>query len=337
MKHYSLFAAVLALILAVSCGPSKIDKAFDAYVAAFQADSQDVHSMIILKDGKILKEAYFSEGAADKPHVLHSCSKTFTSIAVGFAVSEGLLTVDDKVISFFPDDLPEEISENLAAMTVKDLLTMTCGHDREAPGVRTSEDWVKGFLAFPVEHTPGTYYVYNSLGTFMLSAIVQKLTGEKIVDYLYPRFFEPLGIDYPKWEESPLGINCGGWGLYLKTMDLAKTGQCILQGGMYDGKQVIPAEWVSEMTRRQVDSYPSGCRPEEAEAKGLTPETSQWRLGYGYQMWRCPHNAVRADGANGQYIFVMPEQNAVVAMTAYCPDMQSESDLMWEYIFPALN
>ena len=143
-------------------------------------------------------------------------------------------------------------------------------------------------MAHPVVHEPGTFYLYNSLGTYMLSAIVQKVTGEKVVDYLNTRLFEPLHIDKPRWEESPQGINTGGWGLYLKTEDLAKMGQLLLQKGEWNGRQIIPADWVAEMSKKQVDSVNPGTRLEDAAAKGMTTETSDWMQGYGYQMWRFP-------------------------------------------------
>ena len=232
----------------------------------------------------------------DEPHILNSVSKTFTATAVGLAASEGRLKLTDKVISFFPDKLPATVSENLAAMTVRDLLTMNCGHDTDPTGTvrkKADADWVQEFLAFPVEHKPGTFYTYNSLGTYMLSAIVQKVTGEKVVDYLYPRLFRPLGIVNARWQESPQGINTGGWGLYLKTEDLAKMGQLFLQKGKWNGRQVLSEEWIAE-------------------------------------------TSARANGANGQYILVIPEKDAVIVVTAHIGDMQVELDLIWKYLLPAL-
>ena len=217
------------------------------------------------------------------------------------------------------------MSDSLKAMTVRDLLTMTCGHDVEPNGQRGEGiDWVEAFLAWPVVHKPGTFYLYNSLGTYMLSAIVQKVTGQ------------PLHIDKPRWEESPQGINCGGWGLYLKTEDLAKMGQLLLQNGEWNGQQIIPAEWVAEMSKKQVEGVNPGTRMEDAAAKGMTPETSDWMQGYGYQMWRCRPGCFRADGARGQYIIVVPDKNAVIAITSDNGDLQGELNLVWERILPVL-
>lgn len=343
---------IIALAALVSCAPQSLDlprgkasqamdDAFAAYLdATAQAEKQEMHSVMVVQHGKVIEETWLNGGAPDLPHELWSVSKTFTSAAVGFAIEEGYIKLDDKLVDFFPEKLPEEVSDNLAAITIHDLLTMNCGHDTEPSRIFRSEDpesdWIKSFLDWPVEHKPGTFYCYNSFGTFMLSAIITKMTGEKVVDYLQPRLFDPLGIEAPEWAENPQGINCGGWGLKLKTEDLAKMGVCILNGGKYNGKQVIPASYVEKMTARQVDCVPSGTRPEQAAERGLTVETSDWVQGYGYQMWRCRHNAVRADGANGQYIIVIPEKDAVVVTTAKVGDMQKEINFIWDYIYPQL-
>jgi CubicO group peptidase (beta-lactamase class C family) len=316
--------------------PDSVAKAMDSFFQTAAADSMDIHSVMIVRDGNVIFSRWQSEGADSVPHVLHSVSKTFTATAVGLAIADGKMALTDKVIDFFPDQLPAEVSDNLKAMTVRDLLTMTCGHDVEPSGRNGQQDWVTAFLAHPVVHEPGTFYLYNSIGTYMLSAIVQKVTGEKVVDYLTPRLFEPLHIDKPQWDESPQGINCGGWGLYLKTEDLAKMGQLLLQKGEWNGKQLIPAEWVAEMSKKQVESINPGTRIEQAAERGMTVETSDWMQGYGYQMWRCRPGCFRADGARGQYIIVVPDKNAVIAITSNVGDLQGELNLVWSKILPVL-
>ncbi len=317
--------------------PENVANAMEEFFQAAAADSMDIHSVMIVKDGNVIYSHWQSEGVDSVPHVLHSVSKTFTATAVGLAIAEGKMALTDKVINYFPDKLPAEVSDNLKAMTVRDLLTMSCGHDVEPSWHgATDQDWVTVFLAHPVVHEPGTFYLYNSLGTYMLSAIVQQVTGEKVVDYLTPRLFEPLHIDKPKWEESPQGINTGGWGLYLKTEDLAKMGQLLLQKGEWNGKQLIPAEWVAEMSKKQVESINPGTRIEQAAERGLTVETSDWMQGYGYQMWRCRPGCFRADGARGQYIIVVPDKNAVIAITSNVEDLQGELNLVWNRILPVL-
>ena len=316
-----------------------LQSAMEKYVQAAGEQKLNIQSVMVLQHGKVLFEKWWNGGEPDVPHVLNSVSKTFTATAVGLAVGEGLLSLDDKLVSFFPDELPESPSENLQKVTIKDLLTMNCGHDT-APGYPSAdreETWTSIFLSWPVVHEPGSFYCYNGLGTYMLSAIIQKLTGEKVVDYLQTRLFDPLKIDAPHWDESPQGICKGGSGLFLKTEDLAKMGQLLLQKGEWYGKQILSEEWVAEATRKQVPCVPSWIRFDEVEQSGLTPENSDWVHGYGFQMWRCRHNACRADGAGGQYIILIPDKDAVVVNTADLQDMQAELNLVWDYILPALE
>jgi len=291
----------------------------------------EFHSIMIVRHGNVIAEGWWDPYKPELRHTLYSTSKSFTSTAVGFAVTEKLLTVDDKVISFFPDQLPDTVSPFLAEMSVKDLLTMSAGQSPDPTGTITgsSNNWVASFLALPVLMEPGSEFLYNSMATFMLSAIVQKVTGEKVVDYLQPRLFGPLGIEGQDWEESPEGINSGGWGLRIKTEDMAKFGQLYLQKGMWNGTQIIPAAWIEEATTFKIDQAPDA----PPEIKG----NSDWMQGYCYQFWRSRNNAYRADGAFGQFIIVMPEKDAVVAITAESPDMQDEINLVWKYILPAMQ
>ncbi len=316
--------------------------AIDSFVQATKTrpvapDSITLHSIMILKHGEVVYEKWFNGHSAETPHPMFSVSKTFTAIAVGLAINEGKLNLTNPVVKFFPDQLPDEPSDYLKAMTVRDLLTMTCGHDEEPNSSRAdSVDWVESFLAWPVKHQPGEYYLYNSIGTYMLSAIVQKVTGEKLIDYLDTRLFQPLNINRPTWDESPQGINCGGWGLNIKTEDMAKLGQLFLQKGKWNGKQVVPAEWLKEMSSYQVPSAPSGTRFEDLEKAGLNKDNNEWVQGYGYQMWICRHNAFRADGYAGQYIMVFPDRDAVLVLTTSSSLYQPYIDLIWEFLLPVL-
>lgn len=306
--------------------------AFDAWFAAETESGQEIHSAMLLQHGKVIAERWIEPNAPDSAHVMHSVSKTFTSMAIGFAIDEGLIKLDDHVVDFFPEKVPEDACDNLKAMTIRSLLTMSCGHENEHTDLiryEEGEDWVAGFLSLPVECEPGTHFCYNTIGTYMLSAIITKVTGEKMVDFLQPRLWEPLGIDKPYWKECPMGNNYGGWGLYVKTEDMAKLGQTLLDGGKWHGKQVIPAAWVAEATKAQIDNRPADLDPEN----DYNPD---WHQGYCYQMWRCRHNAFRADGAYGQYIIVMPDQDAVMAITANVKNMQTEINYVWDILLPVL-
>lgn len=343
-----IISASLSLLLLLSCSVSpdrplprgkatpEMDQAFANYLQAVADHKEELHSIMVLQHGKVIEEARF---APDTAHFMMSVSKTFTATAVGFAINEGLLHLDDKITDLFPDEVPEGASDTLRRVTIRHLLTMNCGHAKDPTNAvwrGKVTDWVRHFLAWPQPYEPGTCYCYNSLGTYMLSAAVQKVTGQKINDYLEPRLWKPLGIAKPHWEESPQGINCGGWGLYLRTEDMARMGLCLLQGGKFAGKQVIPAEWVSQMSARQVDSAPAGLTSIEVEERGLDKESNEWLQGYGYQMWRCRKGAFRADGAAGQFILVFPDKDAVIVTTAQIGNMGEELYLIREYIEPAL-
>ena len=287
------------------------------------ADQQVIamHSFMLVRHGNVVAECWWKPEAAEKPHVMHSLSKSFTSTAVGLAIAEGKLSIDDPVLKFFPEEAPAEPSDKLKAMRVRDLLTMTCGHDAEVKF--TNGPWVQAFLGHPVPFKPGTHFMYNTPGSHMLSAIVRKVTGETVLDYLKPRLFEPLGIENPEWGSSPQGNTFGGWGLKIRTEDIAKFGQLYLQKGKWQDKQLVPAAWVEQATSKQVSN-------------GSDP-AKDWDQGYGFQFWRCRHGAFRGDGANGQFCVVLPEQDAVIAITADTRDMQAELNVVWDNLLPAFH
>jgi CubicO group peptidase (beta-lactamase class C family) len=289
------------------------------------ADKQidTMNSFILVRHGFIVAEGWWTPYDAKTPHVLYSLSKSFTSTAVGLAISEGKLSLDDEVLKFFPEDAPAEPSANLKAMRVRDLLRMATGNQTEAQIRADGAPWTKTFLAHPVPFKPGTHFLYNSPGTYMLSAIVQKVTGMTVLNYLKPRLFEPLGIDNPTWVASPQGISAGAYGLSVRTEDIARFGQLYLQKGNWKGKQLIPSAWVEEATARQTSN-------------GSSPN-SDWDQGYGYQFWRSRHNTYRGDGAFGQYCMVIPELDAVVAITSGVRDMQSVMNLVWNKLLPAMK
>jgi CubicO group peptidase (beta-lactamase class C family) len=281
-----------------------------------------LHSFMLLRHGHVVAEGWWSPYNAQSPHALFSLSKSFTSTAVGLAIAEGKLRLDDEVLKFFPENAPSNPSSNLKAMRVSDLLRMSTGHQTEPPRP-ADQPWTKAFLAHPVPFKPGTHFLYNTSGTYMLSAIVQKATGQTLLDYLRPRLFEPLGIEHPTWETSPEGISTGGYGLSVRTEDIARFGQLYLQKGQWQGRQLVPEAWVEAATARQTSN-------------GSSPD-SDWDQGYGYQFWRCRHGVYRGDGAFGQYCIVLPGQDAVIAITSGVKDMQAVLNLVWNELLPALQ
>ena len=281
-----------------------------------------MHSVMLLRHGQVVAEGWWAPYLAADNHELYSLSKSFTSTAVGFAVAEGKLSIDDEVLKFFPGVAPADPSANLKAMRVRDLLTMTAGHQDESP---TAADKIsaQAFLATPVPHKPGTHFKYNTPGTFMLSAIVQQVTSQTVLEYLSPRLFAPLGIAHPVWGTNAQGISLGGYGLRVRTEDIARFGQFYLQKGKWRGQQLLPASWMELASSRQVSN-------------GSNPK-SDWDQGYGFQFWRCRHGAFRGDGAFGQYCVVLPEQDAVVAITSGVKDMQAVLNVMWDKLLPGME
>lgn len=302
-----------------------------AFLDAFKGTKHELHSVMLLRHGKVVAEGWWDPYAAGLTHSMYSTSKSFTATAVGLAVGEGRLRVDDKVISFFQEIVPDPMPPHLSELTVKHLLTMTVGHDPDPSQVIPggSDTWVKAFLATPIVKEPGSTFLYNSMASHMLSAIVTKATGEKMIDYLKPRLFVPLGISGIDWETDPEGYTTGGWGLRLHTEDMAKFGQLVLQDGVWNGHRLLPEGWVAEASAFAIQQDPD--RPAEDRAK------SDWHQGYCYQMWRCRHNAFRCDGAFGQYIVMMPDQDAVLVITSQTGDMQGVLDLVWDHLLPAMH
>jgi CubicO group peptidase (beta-lactamase class C family) len=303
------------------------------FLDAAGRSQHEFHSFMMIRHGHVIAEGWWSPYAAELNHMLYSLSKSFTSTAIGFAVTEEKLTVENSVISFFPNDLPDSVSENLAALRVKHLLTMSVGHAEDStPKITKTDNWVKTFVALPIKNPPGSTFLYNSGASYMLSAIIQKVTGQRAIDYLRPRLFEPLEIKGMTWETCPRGINTGGWGLAIQTEGLAKFGQFYLQKGEWNGKQLLPTAWIEEATTFKIQQPPSaGQTLDDAKT------TSEWHQGYCYQFWRTRHNAFRADGAFGQYTIIMPDQDAVICVTGESGDMPGEFELFWKYLLPAMK
>lgn len=300
-------------------------KAILDFVQAANGSGIEWHSFMLLRHGNVVTEGWWNPFRPTFKHSLHSLSKSFTSTAIGFLVDEGKLSVEDQVISFFPDKLPANPSENLKAMKVKHLLTMTTGRDTLDAYASTTSSWVKLFLDGPVPHPPGTYFLYDAQATYMLGAIVHKLTEQRLDEFLATRLFQPLGITDYDWETSPEGLSFASSRLRLTTESIARFGQFYLQKGNWHGKQILSEKWVEEATQKQSDSTSSRNSADNIQ-------------GYGYQFWRCQPNGVyRADGAYGQFSIIMPEQNAVLAVTTQSWDGQKTLDLLWETLLPALS
>ena len=285
-----------------------------------------LHSFMMLKGDKVFAEGSYAPCQEKDLHMLFSMSKSFTSTAVGFAVQEGRLSLEDRVVDFFREELQgkeEAVQPHMRTMTVRHLLTMNTGQtDAEDALFQDSQaDWCLRFLTSPVEKEPGSWFLYNTRASYMLSAILDKVTGESLMDYLKPRLFQPL--DFTKgiwWERSPQGICAGGFGLNISVEDLAKFGVFIKNKGNYKGKQLLSPEWFEEATRSWSDTSNTW--------------TGENAYGYGYQFWMCHiPGTYRGDGAFGQYCVILPREDMLFITTAGELDMQKILDSFWETVY----
>ncbi len=295
-----------------------------AVLAFFRAldELDSIHSFMIMRHGRVIAEAWKKPYAPELPHMLFSLSKSFTSCAVGFACAEGKLSLDTLLVELFPDKLPEGMDEKFSRLRIRHLLSMTSGHDHCAMDDMNFEpDWEKAFFASNLKFEPGTRFCYNSGASYMLASALFRVTGEGLQNYLRPRLLAPLGIAPRDWLLSPAGIEVGGWGFHLTTEEIASFAQCLLDDGKRDGKQMIPPDYLALATSVQSDNSMN--------------DQPDWKLGYGFQFWRCRHNAFRGDGAFGQYAIAMPDQEMAIAVTSGVRNMQQVLDRVWEILLPA--
>lgn len=300
-------------------------RALLTFVQALDDAPNELHSLVLVRHGKVVAEGFWAPYSAEDVHVTYSVTKSFNATAVGFAIQEGLLALDDTLVSHFPELAPAQPSDNLGAMQVRHLLTMSTGHAQDTMDrlrARADGQWTRAFFELAVENPPGAPFVYNSGAAYLLSALVEKVTGTSVAEYLRPRLFEPLGMKTPIWGTSPEGVNLGDGGLSVRTEDLAKFGLLYLQGGQWNGERLLSEAWVAEATGAMVSNGNS---------------ESDWNAGYGYQFWRNRLGGYRADGSLGQFAFVLPEQDTVLALTSATEDMAGVMNLVWTHLLPALG
>ena len=307
--------------------------AIGRWIEACEKELDAMHGFVIVRHGRTIAEGSWRPfDTLTKPHMLYSHSKSFTSTAIGFLVDDGKLDLDARVVDLFPDKVPAEPSENLKSLRLRDLLAMNVGADDTCHGASDpGGDWERQFLSAAFSAKPGMRFRYDSLATYMLSAIVRRTSGKDLMEFLKERLFDKIGIGPVTSSTSPEGISCGGWGMYMTTRDIARFGQFLLQGGVWNGERILSSEWVKLATSRQ-----TWCGRASSQAEAAA-SASDWAQGYGFQFWRCRHMAFRADGANGQFTIVLPEQDAVVSIHAGLGDMQKELNLVWEHLLPAMG
>lgn len=289
-----------------------------------------VHAYQLMRHGKVISEGAWAPYPQDAQHQLFSLSKSFVSSAIGIAQGEGLLTIDDRLIDFFPEYLSDRVTERMRRVTLRHLLTMSSGHDGCAIGRFRNKPpqpgWVKIILEDELPFEPGEKFIYNSGATFLLSAVLQKVTGQRVSAYLERRLFEPLGIRNVYWEQNPDGIDIGGWGLWVTLEQLAVFGQLWLQGGMWEGRQLIPRDYVFMASHKEIENETKPWRG-----------TVEWKMGYGFQFWMCRYRSFRGDGFAGQIALMMPEQDIVLVMLAGLGGMQEELDIAFDHLVDAVS
>lgn len=309
---------------------STMDDAVTAYLQGVKRLGLNLHSFLLIQDDAVFAEYYAESFAAETPHELFSACKSMVSIAVGIAVSEGKLALTDCVTTFFSEKLPETVPASLQKLTVRDLLTMSSGQAEETWGKLKASpdgDWVKTFLALEPAYDPGERYVYSNSNSYLLSAIIQKLYGITLADFLYERVFDELGIQRRPWFTCPKGISQGTHGWRITMKEAALIGQLLLKKGSWNGRQLVPAAWLDQATAPQIFT------------ETVFNETDR-KLGYGYHFWVGQHNTFRCEGAYGQEIIVFPNENAVLVTFGgmrFGAEMQENLNLIWELIYPALS
>ncbi|MCL8017021.1 serine hydrolase [Streptomyces sp. AS02] len=284
------------------------------------------HSLMILRHGRLVASGWWAPYTAERPHLLYSISKSFTAAAAGIAAAEGLIRLDDPVISYFPEFEADITDPRSRAMLVRHVASMASGHESDtlfAARELDRENLVRGFLLIPPARDPGSVFAYNQPATFTLSALVQKASGQSLTEYLRPRLLDPLGIGDVAWLRDRSGRELGFSGLHATTDAVARLGELYLRGGVWEGERLLPESWVAEATRAQIET--GGGMPGE-----------DWQQGYGFKFWMSRHG-YRGDGAFGQFCLVLPEQDAVIATTGDTWNMQAVLNLVWEHLLPAFR
>ncbi|MGI6107843.1 MAG: serine hydrolase domain-containing protein [Lachnospiraceae bacterium] len=282
-----------------------------------KASALRVIAVMVSQNGELLAKHNFDD---DCRRNIYSASKSFTSAAVGIAQREGLLSISEKLTDAFPDDLPDTVSDELAAATVRDLLTMCLGQGEahlmggQRPFIE-EKDWVKLSLSYPFTDMPGTRFLYNNVGPYLAGVLVQRRAGCDLVSYLMPRMLEPMGIRRPMWEQDPCGYTFGAGGMFLNLPELHRLGLLYLQDGNWNGRQLVPKDWVRESTSVQADNG---------------------AYGYGYLFWGGEQGSFRADGKYCQLSIILRSRNAVISLLSECRDGDALNRAIFDEIVPQL-
>jgi CubicO group peptidase (beta-lactamase class C family) len=304
-------------------------RAITALLDQLEAHSIECHSIMVVRRGHVVAEGWWAPYSAERPHLLYSLTKSFTSIAVGLTVTDGLLSLDDRVVDVLPDHVPAGISEQGRRITVHHLLTMTAGHATDS----LTEAWelephdlVKGFLRVPFAIPEGTRHMYDNATTYVLARMVERVTGRNLPELLDDRLFHPMGIDHAEWDRVASGAAFGFHGLHLTTEAIAAFGELLLRQGRWGDRQLIPSEWVERATSRHIETLPlPNWKP-----------NPDFLNGYGYQFWTNRHG-YHGHGSFGQYCLVVPSHDLVIAFTGAVDPTDALPGLFWDHLLPHLD
>ncbi len=292
-------------------------KAVHAALEGIRSKGADLHSFLVVRGGALVFEYYAPGYGPHVPHQLYSVSKTFTSMTIGAAIDRGLLRLDDSAAGFFPEAKTSGLQK---AITVRNLLMMSTGHEADpfdSVMLKGSDPrWAKIFLETPVKYTPGSRFQYETGASYLLGAILTRITGKPVLELAKEWLLAPIGITSADWMLSPEGCSAGGTNMEMAPLDMARFGLLLLNDGVWEGKRLLSADYIHEASKKQIHSVTPGNHEYKLEA----------RQGYGYQTWRCSYNAWRADGMCGQLILMCPDQDMVI--TANCAMDNNRANLL---------
>ncbi|WP_323742200.1 serine hydrolase domain-containing protein [Microbacterium sp. UFMG61] len=315
--------------------PASVDiaaSAIESLIDRLEHAGIESHSIMIMRRGRIVAEGWWAPYSAERPHLLYSLTKSFTSMAVGLTIDDGLLRLDDRVVDILPEHVPDDLPESARLLTVHHLLTMTAGHSADTLGDAWGlepNDLVRGFLRMPIAEAPGIRHTYDNATTFVLARMVERVTGSTLPRLLNERLFIPMGITDVEWDRVGSGAVFGFHGLHLTTEAVAAFGELLLRGGEWQGRQLLSRDWVARATRKHIDShhYSPGSPGRDFHA------------GYGYQIWMSSHG-FHGNGAFGQQCVVIPDRDLVVVLTAAHSEIrhsQDALDAIWECLLPGVD
>ncbi|MBR6747416.1 MAG: serine hydrolase [Clostridia bacterium] len=287
-----------------------------------------MHSVLLLRDGKIFSETYWKPFNAERKHRMYSVSKSFTSAAIGMLIGDGKIALNDPIVKYFPDMATEPVNRYMADTTIRDLLMMSTCNYRNAYSFETT-DWARDFIAFPSDHWGGHVFSYDTAATTTLDVLIKRVSGMELCDFLRDRLFRPAGMSEDIWcVQTPCGHDWGGSGIQATPRDLAKFAVVCANGGSYNGQQLIPEDYIRAATSWQIDNT-------------VRNSTMCEQQGYGYQFWQAPHNGWAMLGMGSQNALVFPEQRLIVITTAdtqgYSTAIEDIYDAIFDELFPYLE